>query len=64
VVLELQVARPGKKTLEQALAEGVAQIRNNDYAAKLRAAGATPVRAFAVAFDGKQVAVRGAGDEA
>jgi hypothetical protein len=63
VVLELKVARPGKKTLEQALDEGVAQIRNNDYGAELRAAGAAPVRAFAVAFDGKQVAVRGAGDE-
>ncbi len=58
VVLELKVAKPGKKTPEQALAEGLAQLRDNDYAAELRAAGATPIHAFAVAFDGKQVWVR------
>ena len=58
VVLELKAARPGKKTPEQALAEGLAQIRESDYTAELRAAGATPVHAFAVAFDGKQVRVR------
>ena len=58
-VLELKVARPGKKTLEEALAEGVAQIRERDYASELRAAGASPVHAFAVAFDGKVVRVVG-----
>jgi hypothetical protein len=52
-VLELKVARPGKKTLDQALAEGAAQIRERDYASELLAAGASPVHAFAVAFDGK-----------
>lgn len=60
VVMELKVARPGKKTPEQALDEGVAQIRSKDYLAELRAAGADPVHAFAVAFDGKQVWVRSA----
>ena len=59
-VLELKVAKPGKKTLQQALEEGLEQIRRNDYGAELRAAGAAPVHAFAVAFDGKQVLVRGA----
>ncbi|WP_437874867.1 PD-(D/E)XK nuclease domain-containing protein [Sorangium sp. So ce513] len=54
VVLELKVARGGK-ALEQALEEGIEQIRRNDYAAELRAAGAAPIHALAVAFDGKVV---------
>ncbi|WP_437827391.1 AAA family ATPase [Sorangium sp. So ce1153] len=54
VVLELKVARGGK-TLEQALEEGIEQIRRNDYTAELRAAGAAPIHALAVAFDGKLV---------
>ena len=58
VVLELKVARPGRKTLDQALAEGLAQLQTMDYAAELRAAGATPIHAFVVAFDGKTVRVR------
>jgi hypothetical protein len=58
VVLELKVARPGKKTLEQALSEGLSQLQANDYGAELRAGGAAPVHAFAVAFDGKEVRVR------
>jgi hypothetical protein len=58
VVLELKVARPGKKTLEQALLEGLAQLKANNYAAELRAGGAAPVHAFAVAFDGKEVRVK------
>jgi len=64
VVLELKVARPGKKTLEQALAEGVAQLETAGYDAELRAAGATPVHRLAVAFDGKLVRVRAAGEPA
>jgi hypothetical protein len=60
VVLELKVAKAGKKTLEQALAEGVAQIRERGYASELHAVGASPVYGFAVAFDGKQVRVAGA----
>jgi len=61
-VLELKVAKPGKKTPSLALDEGRAQIQANDYAAELRAGGAAPVHAFAVAFDGKTVWVRSAGD--
>ncbi|HWN69876.1 MAG TPA: AAA family ATPase [Haliangium sp.] len=61
VVMELKVARAGEKTLDAALDEGLAQLAGNDYAAELRAAGADPVYAFAVAFDGKQVRVRSAG---
>ncbi len=57
VVLELKVAKPGKKTLEQALSEGLEQLRANDYGAELRAVGADPVHAFAAAFDGKEVRV-------
>jgi hypothetical protein len=60
VILELKVAKPGKMTPKKALAEGLAQIRANDYGAELRAVGATPVHAFAVAFDGKRVSVRSA----
>ncbi len=60
-VLELKVARPGKRTPEQALEEGLRQIQENDYAAELRAAGAAPVHRFVVAFDGKQVRVQVAG---
>jgi hypothetical protein len=62
VVLELKVAKPSRKTPEQALKEGLEQIRQNDYGAELRAAGASPVHAFAVAFDGKRVWVRSAGE--
>ncbi|MEZ4315657.1 MAG: AAA family ATPase, partial [Polyangiaceae bacterium] len=54
-VLELKVARPRKKTLNEALEEALSQLEAMDYAAELRAAGATPVHAFAVAFDGKEV---------
>jgi hypothetical protein len=60
VVLELKVARPKKKTLKQALSEGLAQLGGMDYAAELRASGAAPVHAFAVAFDGKAVKVASA----
>ncbi len=60
VVLELKVARRGKKTLDEALAEGLAQLRSKDYGAELRAAGAAPTFGFAVAFDGKEVRVRSA----
>ena len=56
-----KVAKAGKKTLDQALAEGVAQLESRDYGAELRAAGAAPVQGFAVAFDGKEVRVRGGG---
>ncbi|WP_234023971.1 AAA family ATPase [Sorangium cellulosum] len=58
VVLELKVARAPRVSLEQALDEALAQIRARDYAAELRASGAAPVHAMAVAFDGKVVRVR------
>jgi hypothetical protein len=63
VVLELKVAKPPKKTLDQALEQGLEQIRANDYPAELRAAGASPVHAFAVAFDGKVVRVNSLSDQ-
>ena len=63
VVLELKVARPGKKTLEEALAEGLAQLGARGYRAELLAVGATPVHALAVAFDGKEVRVRALQDQ-
>jgi hypothetical protein len=65
VVMELKVARASEKSpgshLDAALDEALAQLAANDYAAELRAAGAVPVHALAVAFDGKQVRVRSAG---
>jgi hypothetical protein len=62
-VLELKVAKPGKKTPEKALEEGLSQIAAGDYGAELRAAGAAPVHAYAVAFDGKRVWVRSAAED-
>ncbi len=64
VVLELEVARPGKKTMAQALAEGAAQIREGGYVAELAAAGVAPIHALAMGFDGKRVKVRAVGGEA
>ena len=58
VLLELKVARPGNTTLDEALAQGLAQIAQRGYAAELRAAGAQPIHALAVAFDGKTVRVQ------
>jgi hypothetical protein len=57
-VLELKVARPGRKTLEAALDEGLAQMQLQGYTTELLAAGAQPIHGFAVAFDGKTVRVR------
>jgi len=39
------------------LSEGLAQLREKDYAAELREAGAAPIRAYAIAFVGKEVRV-------
>lgn len=44
--------------MEQVLEEGATQLQEKAYGAELRAAGATPVHAFVVAFDGKIVRVR------
>jgi hypothetical protein len=60
VVLELKVAKPGKKTMDQALADGASQIRVGGYAAELSAAGAAPIHALVMGFDGKRVKVRAA----
>jgi len=57
-LLELKLARKGKKTPAAALREGLAQIRSKGYAADLWAAGVSDVHAFAVAFDGKRVWVK------
>ena len=57
-VLELKVARKGKKSLTKALAEGEAQQRDRLYATNLEAAGAHPIHRWVVAFDGKVVKVR------
>jgi len=59
VVLELKVVRKGQ-TMDEVLEDGWAQARRLDYAAELRAAGASPVHVLVVGFDGKQVRVRGA----
>ena len=57
ILLELKVARKNK-TLDEALDGGEKQVREKDYGAELRAAGATPIHVFVVAFDGKTVRVR------
>src|SRR5262249_4939681 len=62
VVLELKIAKPKVKSPEAALREGLVQIRKRDYLAELRAAGSSPVHAFAAAFDGKCVWVRSAAE--
>ena len=62
VVLELKVCDAEEnETVEMALASALAQIRDRDYAAGLRARGAEPVREMAAVFDGKRVHVRLAG---
>lgn len=58
ILLELKVARPGRTTPEQALAEALSQIQTQNYTAELRASGANPIVCFAVAFDGKRVWVQ------
>lgn len=57
VVLELK-ALEEDETVDTALASAVTQLTDRDYAAELRAAGATPVHALAVVFDGKRAHVR------
>jgi hypothetical protein len=60
VVLELKLAGSRGKTMARALREGREQIQESDYRAELRAAGAEPVFALVVAFDGKRVRVESA----
>lgn len=65
VVLELKVKGRGRgETLGRALAAAKRQLREQDYAAPLRAQGASPIQQVAVAFDGKRVLVGGAEEAA
>jgi hypothetical protein len=57
VVLELKIAGSKGRTMTRVLREGREQIEKGDYRAELRAAGAEPVHALVVAFDGKKVRV-------
>jgi hypothetical protein len=57
VVLELKAARRGVKTIEKAMAEGLAQLAANDYGSELRVTGVDKIREMVVAFDGKRVMV-------
>ena len=57
VVLEIKTARKSQRSIEAAMAEGLAQLEANDYAAELRAAGVEKISQMVVAFDGKRVMV-------
>ena len=57
VVLELKSARKGVTTIEKAMADGLQQFEDNDYAAELRHAGVEKIQQMVVAFDGKRVMV-------
>ncbi len=59
VVLELKALDTRREeSVEQATQMALRQIRDRDYAAELRAAGAQPIHELAVIFDGKRVWVR------
>ena len=61
VALELKrVDAAHGETPGKALAAALRQIRSRDYAAELRARGASPVYEMAAVFDRKQVHVRSA----
>lgn len=58
-VLELKSLDPDYgDTVASTLAEAVAQLRDKDYAAEVRAGGATAVHQYAVVFDGKRAWLR------
>jgi len=58
VVMELKVkSRRKRETMKSAMAAALKQIRERDYAAELRACGASPIHEMGVVFDGKQVRV-------
>jgi Predicted AAA-ATPase/PD-(D/E)XK nuclease superfamily len=58
VVMELKVrSRRRRETMKGAMAAALKQIRDRDYAAELRACGASPIHEMGVVFDGKQVRV-------
>ncbi|MFO0755974.1 MAG: AAA family ATPase [Byssovorax sp.] len=59
VVLELtRVETESGETVDKALDAALAQIRARDYAAELRARGASPIHEMAAVFDGKRAFVR------
>ncbi len=59
VVLEFKALDSQRgESAEQAMQMALSQIRDRDYAAELRAAGAQPIHELAVVFDGKRVWVR------
>jgi hypothetical protein len=59
VVLELKrVDADAGETVEKALERALSQIRERDYAAELRARGATPIFEMAAVFDGKRAYVK------
>ena len=59
VVLELKVRnRRKRETVKGALAAALAQIRERDYAAELRACGAAPIHEMGIVFDQKKVWVK------
>ena len=47
------------ETPEAALDSAMQQIDKRDYAAELRAAGAAPIHRYAIAFQGKQLWMKG-----
>jgi hypothetical protein len=56
VVLELKVRnRRRRESAKGAMAAALRQLRERDDAAEPRAAGAEPIHALGVVFDGKQV---------
>ena len=57
VVMEIKIAYPGRRTIEEALAEAVKQIEKKDYTAELVRAGAEPIHAYAMAFGDKDARV-------
>jgi len=57
VVLEFKQVAAGADP-EKAVEAGIEQLRSRDYAAELRAAGATPIHAYVIVSDGKRVRVR------
>jgi hypothetical protein len=56
-VLELKRILPSE-TADTAINKAIAQLKDRDYAAEVRAAGATEVYQYAVVFDGKRCWVR------
>jgi hypothetical protein len=58
VVMELKtVDKQKRETPAKAMSAALRQLRTRDYAAELRAAGASPVREIGVVFEGKKVKV-------